>query len=132
MTTDITPTLITNPPVVEGILRKRAEFSLLLPTVWAAAGHAIDFSTAANGSFRYITDWKFGGSAITGYGAKFNLIGTAGTGTHVGHLSASTCYVVAHHDSAGGGGSEAAEVLDAMPNSADPSTWDCNLEVWGY
>jgi len=128
MTTAITPTLLLG-PIVEGVKEKRVDLSLLLPTVWAAAGHAVDFSTY----FDYVTRWKFTGTAVTDYGAKFNLIGTEGTGANAGALAtASTISVVAHHDSAAGGGAEGVEVLDAMPNSSDPSTWDCNLTVWGY
>lgn len=131
MTTTIVPTLKVG-PIVDGVRRKRAELSLLLPTVWAAAGHAIDLNATANGGFTYITDWKFTGTAVTDYTSKFNLIGTEGTLANEGHLLASSCSVVAHIDSAAGGGAEGVEVLDAMPNSSDPSTWDCNLIVWGY
>lgn len=132
MTTAITCTLVKG-PIPVGPRRLEASYSLLLPTVWAAAGHAVDLSLAANGGFTYINpDWSFTGSAVTDYGAKFNLIGTEGTGVNEGMLLASSITVVAHIDSAAGGGAEAVEVFDAMPNSTDPSTWDCNLYVSGY
>ena len=132
MTTAITATLLEG-PYVEGFRRKRTKLSLLLPTVWAAAGHAVDLSLAANGSYTYITDYKFEIAAAAGAGAKFNLIGTVGTGTNAAALLASSIAVVAHHDMANAdGGAHDTSVLAAMPNSADPSTWACHLTVWGY
>jgi hypothetical protein len=133
MTTAITATLLTVPPVIERIRCKRAEFTLALPTEWTAAGIAIDLSSSANGSFTYISRWHFSGLLVTDYAIIMNLIGTEGTGVHEGNLSASTCKVVAYQAPAKTGNAEAATmVLASVADSANHSALTCYLKVWGY
>ena len=91
-----------------------AEYSLLLPSSWTAAGVDLDLSTAANGSFDTITSYRFGpGDAVTDFGDVFDLIGTAATAGD--GITASTCKVVAHRST----GSAAA--LVATPDTTDLS-----------
>lgn len=123
MTTAFAATLVEG-PVVEGPKRKRARFTIQMPNSWTGAGVALDLSTAANGSFAVITDYKFGPSpAIADFGWVYDLIGTAATGHGV---TASTVKVVAH-SSAGAAATMANSDTDDMS-----ATTTMNLTVWGY
>ena len=120
-------------PMVCGIRQKKTKISLTFPTVWAAAGVALDLSAAALGGYEYIEKWHFIGAAATDYQVNWDLISaTKGTGTAANCLTASTCKVVGHQGAAKTGNAQAATVFGSCADSENHSTKTIFLIVVGW
>lgn len=118
MSTAITSTKLAGPHCI-GPNFKVAVYKLALPSVWTAAGIALDLSA----DFDYVTSYIFGASgAAADHEYFYNLIGTY---TSAG-VAASGLTVVAHWSAA------SATVFDDVNNSTDLSTvGDLYLTVFG-
>jgi hypothetical protein len=99
-------------PHTVGPNQKVALYTLQLPSVWTAAGVALDLSA----DFDFVSVVHFGASGvITDHARKYNIIGTQTTsGKGNGMIAAASVKLVAHHDPA-----DAGAALQAFASVAD-------------